>query len=79
MSKLIEAVEALRVRTFSGEGWHSAPMLDRADVINLIRKHETMETMQAYYEHRAHGGKLDFTAWQEREEREREAEYGHGE
>jgi hypothetical protein len=36
----------------------------------VIEKQEEQEMVQAWSEYRAHGGKLDFTAWQEKQERE---------
>lgn len=47
MSKLLEAVEALKPRYFTGEGWQSAPVLDRAEVLDLIRQHEPQDEVFA--------------------------------
>jgi len=35
----------------------------------VIDKREEQDELQAFGEYRAHGGKLDFTAWQERQGR----------
>lgn len=47
---LREAVAAMKSRTFKGEGWCSAPMLDRHDVLALIDAYALIDAHQEQHD-----------------------------